>query len=141
MRSKIWVRSIRWSSEGCRSGHNRRSAHDEASVRPASGCWLVGGLTLSSQDVEHDIGGMHAMTERFSTGGLNGQQSIGQHRVEDVDHLAIAIIGVGKLAPYTLHRGWQNPVLEGRAVAQGTGFARQHGHIMPGIVDRLAAAE
>jgi len=43
------------------------------------GWW--GGLTLPSQDVEHDISGMDAVTERFSTGGLNYRQSVGQHRV------------------------------------------------------------
>jgi hypothetical protein len=36
LRSKIWVRSIGWSSGGGRSGHSRRSAHDGTSVRPAS---------------------------------------------------------------------------------------------------------
>src|SRR5215472_7754526 len=47
----------------------------------------------------------------------------------------------GKLAPNTLHRGRQHPVLEGRAVPQGAGLASQHGHVMPGVVDRLATPE
>src|SRR5262249_58143757 len=88
------------------------------------GWW--GGLTLSSQDVEHDIGGMHAMTERFSTGGLNGQQSIGQHRVEDVDHLAIAIIGVGKLAPYSIAAG-KTQSLKGAPLRRAPGLRASTG--------------
>ena len=61
--------------------------------------------------------------------------------VEDIDHLPIAVIDAGELAPHTLHGGRQHPVLEGGAVAQGAGLAGQHRHVMPGIVDRLAAAE
>ena len=60
---------------------------------------------MPSQDVEHDIGGMDAVTERFGTGGLNCRQSVGQHRVEDVDHLSIAVISARKLPPHTLDRG------------------------------------
>jgi hypothetical protein len=63
-----------------------------------------GGLAFTSQDVEHDIGGMNPVTERFSTGGSHSRESIGQRRVEDVDHLSIAVIDAGKLAPYTLQR-------------------------------------
>src|SRR6478736_3855835 len=43
------------------------------------------GFTLPSQDVEHDIGGIDAMTEGFGTGGFHRGQTVGQHRVEDVD--------------------------------------------------------
>jgi hypothetical protein len=64
----------------------------------------MSGLTLTSQDVEPDIGVMNPVTERFSTSGLNCLKAIGRHRVEDVDHLSIAVIDAGKLAPYTLHR-------------------------------------
>lgn len=90
-----------------------------------------GELTLPSQDVEHDIGGMRAMTERFSSGGLNGQQSVGQHRVEDFDHLAIAMIGVGELAPYTLHRDQHAAKVvmwpTGSAAGQYTALSHRHG--------------
>jgi hypothetical protein len=47
---------------------------------------------------------MNPVTERFSTGGFHSRESIGQHRVEDVDHRSIAVIDAGKLAPYTLRR-------------------------------------
>ena len=81
------------------------------------------------------------MTERFGTGGFHRGKAVSQHRVEDVDHLPIAIVGAGELAPDPLDRGRQHPVLEGRTVAQGAGFASEHWHIMPGVVDGIAAAE
>ena len=84
---------------------------------------------------------MDAVTERFGAGGFHRGKAVGQHRVEDVDHLAIAVISARKLPPHTLDRGRQHPVLERRAVAQGAGFAHQHRHVVPGVVDRLATAE
>ena len=84
---------------------------------------------------------MDAVSDRLGTGRFDRRQTVGEHRVEDVDHLPIAIVGAGELAPYTLHRGRQHPVLEGSAVAQGAGLAGEHRHVMPGVVDRLAAAE
>jgi Transposase, Mutator family len=35
---------------------------------------------------------------------FHSRESIGQRRVEDVDHLSIAVIDAGKLAPYALQR-------------------------------------
>jgi hypothetical protein len=58
---------------------------------------------LTSQN-EHDIGDMDPVAERFGTGGFHSRESIGQRRVEDVDHLSIAVNDAGKLAPYTLQR-------------------------------------
>ena len=98
-------------------------------------------ITLAGQDVEHDIGGMNAVSDRLGARCFDGRQAVGQNRVEDVDHLPVAIVGTGELAPYTFNRRGQYPVLEGSAVAQGTGFASQHRHVMPGIVDGIAAAE
>ena len=77
----------------------------------------------------------------FGTGRLDCRQPVAKHRGEDVDHLPIAILGAGELAPDALHRGRQHPILEGRAVAQSAGLAGKHRHVMPGVVDRLAAAE
>jgi hypothetical protein len=45
-------------------------------------------VALAGQDVEHDIGGMNAMS-----GGFHRGQSVCQHRIEDIDHLSIAIGG------------------------------------------------
>ena len=72
--------------------------------------------------LEDDIGRMDAVGDRFGTCGLDCWQPVGEHRGEDVDHLPIAVIGTGELAPHALHRRRQYPVLEGCAVAQGTGL-------------------
>src|SRR5271165_7225171 len=37
--------------------------------------------------------------------------------------------------------GWQQPVLEGRAVSERAGLPGQYRHVMPGVVDRLAATK
>ena len=98
-------------------------------------------ITLAGQDIENDIGRMDAVSNCLGAGCFDCRQAVGQNRVEDVDHLPIAIVGTGELAPYTFYRRRQHPVLEGSAVAQGTRFASQHRHIMPGIVDGIAATE
>jgi hypothetical protein len=56
------------------------------------------------------------VSDRLGAGCLDGRQIVGQNRVEDVDHLPIAVVGAGELAPYTFNRCWQYPVLEGSAV-------------------------
>src|SRR6202035_5779980 len=55
--------------------------------------------------------------------------------------ISVAIIRAPQLTPHELQAGRQEPVLEGGAVTQGTGLPGEHRHVMPGIVDRLAAAE
>ena len=64
--------------------------------------------------------------DRFGAGGLDRRQPVGEHRAEDVDHLPIAVVGAGELAPNALHRGRQHPVLERRAIAQGAGLTSEH---------------
>jgi hypothetical protein len=64
-------------------------------------------ITLAGQDVEHDICGMNAVSDRLGAGYFNGRQAVGQNRVEDVDHLTIAIVGTdsgvaGVIAYYPL---------------------------------------
>jgi hypothetical protein len=76
-----------------------------------------------------------------SAGRLDSWQPVGDHRCEDVDHLPIAVIDAGELAPDALHRGRQHPVLERCAIAQGSGLAGEHRHVMPGVVDRLTTAK
>ena len=58
-----------------------------------------------------------------------------------LDHLAIAVVDAGELAPDPVDAGGQHPVLEGRAIPQGAGLAGQHRHVVPGIEDRLVAPE
>ena len=65
----------------------------------------------TSQDIEYDISGMEAVAKRFSTGGFHRGQTVGQHRVEDVDHLPSSVLG--ESAPSPLDCGRQHPVLEG----------------------------
>ena len=59
------------------------------------------------------------------------RQPVSEHRGEDVDHLMIAIVGDSKLAPHTLHRGRQHPILERCTIAQRAGLAGEHRHVMP----------
>ena len=98
------------------------------------------GIALAGENVEDDVGGVDAVGDRFDTGGLDRGQPIGEYRSKDIDHLPVAVIDAGELAPYPLHGGRQHPVLEGGAVAQGAGLAGQHRHVVPRIVNRHAAA-
>jgi hypothetical protein len=65
--------------------------------------------------------------DRFGAGGLDRRQPVGEHRGEDVDHLPIAIVGAGELAPHALHRRRQHPVLEGCAVRKAPGLRASTG--------------
>ena len=49
--------------------------------------------------------GVDAVVDRLSAGGLDRRQPIGEHRGQDIDHLPIAVIDAGKLAPDTVHGG------------------------------------
>ena len=59
------------------------------------------GITLSSQNVDDDVGGMNAVGDRLGAGDFDRQQSVGENRGEDVDHLPIAVMGARKLARRT----------------------------------------
>ena len=61
-------------------------------------------ITLAGEDVESDIGGIDAVGDRLGAGWLDSRQTVDQNRVEDVDHLPIAIVGAGELAPHTFNR-------------------------------------
>jgi hypothetical protein len=52
---------------------------------------------------------VNAVTERFGTSGFHRRKTIRQHRAEDIDHLPVAIIGAGELAPDPLDPGRQYP--------------------------------
>src|SRR5437879_10118514 len=84
---------------------------------------------------------MDAVGEGFGAGRLDSRRAVGQHRRQHLDHLAVAIIRALQLTPYALQAGRQEPVLEGSAVTQCAGLPGEHRHVMPRIVDRLAAAE
>src|SRR5690606_26616996 len=83
----------------------------------------------------------NALIERLLAGGLDGAYPVGQHAGEDLHHLPVAIVCCLELAAYLLHGRRQDPSPERRAVAQAARLARQHRHVVPGIVDHLAAPE
>src|SRR6516162_562651 len=85
--------------------------------------------------------GVDAVGNGLTAGRLDRRQPVGQHCGKNVDHLPIAVVGSGEFAPHALDRGRQHPIFEGRPVAQGAGLAGEHRDIMPGVVDRLAAAK
>ena len=97
------------------------------------------GVALAREDVDDHIGRVDALGHRLGTGGLDRRQPVGEHGGENGDHLAIAVIGTGEFASHPLQRGRQHPVLERRAVAQCPGLAGQDRHVVPWIIDRLAA--
>jgi hypothetical protein len=56
-------------------------------------------ITLAGEDVDDDICRVDALSNRFGTGGLDRRQPVGERRGEYVDHLPIAVVGAGELAP------------------------------------------
>jgi thiamine monophosphate kinase len=74
-------------------------------------------------------------------GRLDRGQAIGQHGAQDGHHLAVTAGRLGELAAHPLERRRQQPGLERGAIPERARFARQHRHIVPGIVHGLAAAE
>ena len=84
-------------------------------------------ITLAGQDVEHDIGGMNAVSDRLGAGCFDGRQAVGQNRVEDVDHLPIAIVGTGELAPYTFDRSRKHQSLKGAPLRKAPGLRASTG--------------
>lgn len=84
---------------------------------------------------------MNALIEGFAAGRLDRLKSVIADATQDLNHLPIAVIAALQLAPDCGHGRWQHPGLERRLVPQGSGFACQNRHIMPGIIDGLAAAE
>src|SRR3984893_126072 len=57
--------------------------------------------------------------DRFGARGFDRPQPVDEYRGEDCDHLPIAIVGTGELAPYALHRCRQHPVLTWGGPGQG----------------------
>jgi len=87
------------------------------------------------------VASMRAVAKCFGASYLYGSETVSQHRRQNLDHLAIAVIRAPQLASNTLQAGRQRPILERGAVAQCAGLLGEHRHVMPGIVDCLAAAE
>ncbi len=83
---------------------------------------------------------MDALAERLRAGGFHRGQTVLDDGGQNLDHLSIAIIAAGELAPHALDRSRQHPVLERRAFRSARA-SRENWHIMPGIEDRRAAPE
>ena len=57
-------------------------------------------IAAAREDVEDDVGRMNAFADRLGASGFDRRQSIGEHGGENVDHLTIAVVGTGELAPH-----------------------------------------
>lgn len=96
---------------------------------------------MAREDAEHHVAAEQPVLERLGAGRLDEAQSVAGHRREDAHHLPVAIGRALELLAHPPERTRQDPVAEGRAVAQRPRLAHQHGHVVPGIVDGLIAAE
>jgi hypothetical protein len=81
------------------------------------------------------------LVQGLLAGRLNRRQSVAEHGGEDVDELAVAVGSTGELAAHALEPGGQHPVLERCAVAQRSGLAGEHRHVVPGVADRSVTPE
>ena len=66
-----------------------RRQWQEGSCR--SRCRRQAGIAMAGRDVGDDVGGMHAVNERFGAGRLDYRQPIDEHRGEDVLAMPTAI--------------------------------------------------
>src|ERR1700688_2735698 len=102
MRSKIWDRPSDGSPEVVVTG---TIGDGRMAQRERGGREDVGGparIALPGEDVEDDVGGVDALGDRLGASGLDRRQPVGEHRGEDVDHLPIAVVDTGELAPHAL---------------------------------------
>ena len=92
MRSNSSDRSIRWFPEvvvagtigdGCVAQRQRGRREDRGGRA---------GIAVAGENVEDDVGGVNALGGCLGAGGLDRWQPVGEHRGEDVDHLAIAVV-------------------------------------------------
>jgi len=91
------------------------------------------GITLTHNNLEDDVGRMDAVLERLGAGGLDRRQAVGEHGGENGHHLAIAIVGAGKLAAHALEPLRQSPVFKRRAVPRRPWLSSQDRHVMPKV--------
>src|ERR671912_583987 len=141
MVSRICERSITRPPEAVISGAvGRPGVPQPKRVRGHNGDW-GGGLTAPGEDVQDHHRPVDPLTQRLLAGGLDRGQAVAQDGGEDVDELAVAIGGADELAADPLQPGGQHPVLERRAVAQGSRLTGKDGDVVPRIADRPVAPE
>src|SRR3954453_232922 len=99
------------------------------------------GFPAAGQDVEDDGAGLDAIAQRLAAGRFHGGQTVRQHRAENVHHLAVGVGRGGEPGAHPPQGARQNPVPERRPVPESSWLAGQDGHVVPGIVDGLVAAE
>lgn len=95
------------------------------------------GLALSGEDIEHHVPADRAARQRLGASRFDGLQPIGHYSGQDTDHLPVAVTMRGEAAAHPLDAGWKLPALERRTIPQCPGLARQHRHIMPGVINGL----
>jgi hypothetical protein len=65
---------------------------------------------------------MEVLGERLGAGGFDRGQSVGEHRGEDLDHLPVAVVGAGELAPDAVQCCRQHPILERAPLRKAPGL-------------------
>lgn len=99
-----------------------------------------GGFTLTGRDIEHDIGGMDAVTERFGTGRPTaGRPSVSTAlRMSTICRLPWSVLA--SLRRIRSIAAGSTQSLKGAPLRKAPG-AGEHRHIMPGVVDGIAAVK
>ncbi len=97
-------------------------------------------LALASQDVEDDVGRVHALAQRLGAGGLHRGQAIRRARRSGSRPSAGHRRQSRELAPDRSRAAGRTQSLN-VCRAQRARLAGEHGDVVPGIEHRLVAAE
>ena len=98
-------------------------------------------ITLSGQDVEHDVAPAQLGRQRLGAGRLDGiEPSLGGGR-QDIDELPIAVAVAGEPAADLRQGRRQIPVAERVAIPERAGLPGQYRQVMPRVVGSLVTAE
>jgi hypothetical protein len=90
----------------------------------------------------HDVRAAdHGFLERGGAGRAHGVEAVQRDHRQDLDELPVAIVRAGPAAHAAASSSRQVPVLERRTIAQRTGLALERRHVVPRVVERLAALE
>src|SRR5215831_17972282 len=99
------------------------------------------GLLASRQRVQDYVSAGDAGRERLRAGSFHGLQSVGQDGGQHLHHLPVAIVAARQLGADLLEGSRQRPIFERRAVPERARLARQHRHVVPGIIRNLVASK
>ena len=75
-----------------------------------------GRIAAARQNVENDVGGMHALLQGLGAGAFDRGETVVENGGEDFHHLPIAIGRACELAADLFYGGGQNPIFERRAI-------------------------